>query len=95
MLSRIFGLVDSHRNPTDTWRAACFAAVLLLRLLLMLLSSCFHCFATAFAALLLLLQPFLLCCSPLHNRTFRLRLFEIEEVLPLPKSARPPCARPS
>ena len=43
MLLRTFGLVDVfHRNPTDTWLAASFAAAVAD---LLLLSSCFRCFA--------------------------------------------------
>ena len=71
MLLRIFGFDDRfHRNSTDTWLAASFAAafadVLPLRLLICCrccFPSCFHClcscfcccFASAFADLLLLL----------------------------------------
>ena len=43
MLFRTFGLVDVfHRNPTDTWLAASVAAAFAD---LLLLSSCFRCFA--------------------------------------------------
>ena len=102
---RKFGSVDRfHRNPTDTWFAASLAAAFA-DLLLLLLSSCFPCFADAFGALLLFLQSFQFCCSPpLQNPEarlcvrvpghFSLRLFEIAGVLPQPNPPDRPAPDP-